>query len=337
MTTMPNDPAAGAIGTRKADGKQRVRKNISLLGHATIACCLLATLASFLPAKTARIGLNVTTDAVGFIPAHAVLLKLPSLNIVEVAYAGAVLIVGGDTQVPSGRSLAFTAPQGAPITLEGLSIPDDWEVSLRLDSEGWLVAEGVPGKDSRRAQMVLDIGRGTGIAIGEGSKQIIKAAGVMQVQFEMDRFSLRFNPRAESFMMIPLLRPRKLSFINREPFSDPDTGSEVRNALGGIRTGTLRIADHPGEETVPLGPVDRIGIDKIADGSATSVRFVDQALLVDFRGTAQKVENGLESDAENLKPSVLDILVANGLLKLCIAIFSFFAGLELRSWIKEHQ
>lgn len=313
---------------------------LTILVPATTLLMMAAITSSLVRLQSVDFALSVRTDAISFDSKRAVSLR-------EIP-AGRIDVSGIDPSQTRGFAPSEDTTTGLGLvnthdvmTLAAVTIPSHWTITIRVDDDQYVRIRAVPGPhsaSSERATVSVLTLPGTVVEerAGDGfrTQQILKGDG--SVELQMASLDLSFKPaKAKSVDLLTDFSPGTLSVQRVEEVGDERPGSTRFSVRGSIESGSLWI-EHAARQYDKLGGLDRLTAEKVAQGFG-AVSYSEGLLTLAVRGSAHELWNSPGDNRISLKPTVLDYLVDNGALKICLAILSFFAGLQLTAFIRSRK
>lgn len=275
-----------------------------------------AIILSFVPSENRQVRVSVNAQGVTFKTREKMMLD-------RTLGVSAVAISDADFAAFSG-SLGVDAAK-APLSITDLAIPANWTVELKLERTGELVLTGNPATDDTKtagnASVCLSIGDDANITRPD-PPMTDKLRGSRSLCGETQNLTVavKLSNAADLFRDVPVAT----MVFGLEEKSTDDKGRDIALQSSSIRDGNIWIqSDQQSPHT--LNSLDRIVIRELSNGRA-SLLLVNDMLHVDFRGTAREIANLSPDGEEDLRPSLLSVLDANGALRVVIGICAFFFG-----------
>lgn len=221
-----------------------------------------------------------------------------------------------------------------PITVDALFVPAGWVLTLEIQQNGSLRVLGDLSPSSPRSQARLTIASPPNVSVRAedeaGYESALTPAQDGEVMFELSRLDLNFQPREGDLRLVQHADFKALG-LQRQERSVTDSRSDLVWSSS-LRSGELRVHEHPNGDHA-LTSLDRLTFKRVDQGAA-AVTIEAGLLSIDSRGKAGEIDSLQGDKRVSLKPSILDVLVANGALKACLAIITFVAGLGFTSLVR---
>jgi hypothetical protein len=233
--------------------------------------------------------------------------------------------------------ITVSAPRGTePITLERVGIPAAWQIRLEVGEDADLLLLAAPAKGvdpARRPTLQLLLPRGTRLIVGTADDRrstVVPADTVLAI--ETDHLDLRLTQLAgPTGDLFQLLRPTALRF-ERDEIDYGDSGGRLL-AFGTIDQGRLWVDHAAGLPAITA--IDRLRLAEISSGVVRPVALIDGSISFGARGSARTITNTPAATEVDLRPTLLDPLLDNALLRVALGVFSFFASLQIANILRE--
>lgn len=325
---------AGSAGRRLLSRAGRLHVLVLLAGATALAALVL----SCLRVTPAEFGMEGRTRS--FAAELAKSATTGSLVVRDASVAG-VRSAGANPALPTdvyrGDEIALAAPPDAgPITLERARIPAGWTLRMEAGTDADLLLLASPAADGgarERPSLRLLMPRGTRLTVGSpDERRSARLAADTVLTLTVDYLDLRLRrlagPAGDVFQ---LLHPAALRFERDE--ADYGDGSVATLSFGTVDRGRLWVADAEGVPAVTA--IDRLRLAGIRDGVMRPVALDGGAIAFGARGAAATITNTPAATPIDLRPTRLDPLVNDGLLRVMLGVFSFFASLQIANILRQ--
>lgn len=237
-------------------------------------------------------------------------------------------------KVDEGSEIVLFANAEAPMTLKDVLVPEHWQLDIEAPAVDALRIFAKPTSKARPDAIVAHylLRKGSVIQFQEegATRRLRISEELVKLDVGAAPLDIRVRPTASTAPLFISLKPSVARF--QTPEVEQASESPKTTAVGTIERGKLWVA-HKGEAK-EIGLLDMIEIDGIADGFLRPLVAEPGGLTFGLRGTAQTLMNTPGTQMRSLKPSLLDYLVDNGLIKILAAIFSFVLGVEVTRLIR---
>lgn len=324
-----SEPQEGAASARAS-----VLSRVSLLVPLAALAALLTVLISFVKLPSAEFGLQGTAQALTLIlgePATSDAIVTSQSAVT----AGAARLDGRTLEVDPNAVITIMTPPGSPATAT-FSVPAGWRLRVLAPEHDALSVTALRARaDVQQTPSVrYSLPPGARVRYSRDDAQItnvLPAGGELAV--DTSNLDLHLTPTAPTTNLFDRLIPTDLYFEQTEETVDPGTGQRGISTFGTIKDGTLWIGR--AGQVADLTLVDSLAIEAIAHGRVRPLTVNGRDLSFSARGEARRLTNRPGADPIDLRPSWLDLMVDNGMLKVIAAVVSFIISLELTRLVRK--
>lgn len=307
-----------------------IKNDLSISVYLLVITIVAAVVLDFIRTPKAEFSLSAQTTAVNFQSLAAIKSEPVVAEVADIAQIGAASVNGSAIDGLSPGQAKINAAKGKPFTID-LDVPAEWTVSAEAKEPSLFSLFANPPESSKRterAKLTITAAEGTTITVSDadGKKKILMLPRDAQLVLTAPYIDVEL--RGGKAKLFEQIDPRILTLTHRYKSADEQPMEE-----GAALSGTLWV-DHAQGLPASLGPIDQIVLHDIEEGLLRTISWDGSALTVSAHGRAGQIGNRLGSQEKELRPSVLAVLRDNGLLQVMLAIITFFAGLEISTFLR---